>query len=324
MLSHGIPRPDMEATKVKLDRYDQLPLGLYECDYRRWVMYVTGSHFKWTSRRYPVGPVAVEIGVESGNWDYIENLIADTRAGWDGKPAEPIVTMSLRMEFIPRNQKEMFWTNYNRRGLEFPHIQSLAIEHDLKYETLREGISKRPNILKNPEKWGDVLAHYSEMNRQPRNLSNFMLPGKTDDRFGDVWSYRFADSGYEGGLGDGVELKIDKEGFKSLARYFVPKFRLARSSMSKKMPEVANSLEKKLFVDWLSSAAKVYEIPEQEMAGAIISIQSPIDFDLVPEEPFGFDFSSPRSDFARWVVDDIFDFFRDLLKGRRKTSIVPY
>lgn len=325
MLARGIPRPDIEAAAAKLAKYEIIPVGLYNYGNRRWETYITGNSFKWSSKRYPIESTVVEIELESGLYDYIENLIADTRVGWSGKPAEPIIIKRLRIEFIPKSQREMYWTNYGERGPEYPHIQSLVIGHDLEDGSFDKGIAKRPSNLKNPKEWRKVLEHYAELNRKPKVVSSFILPAEQGARLRGTEDYFYPDYGYGGGLGEGMTLRIDEKYFKSVARFLVPRLRLAQSSMSKELPKAVVDMEKKLFVDWLNRAAEVYEIPEQEVAEAVFSAQTPIDFDLVAEEPVEFDFSSPITRFVEDLFDDIvdiIDFFRELFGGRR-TSITP-
>lgn len=326
MLARGIPEPDIETVAAKLARYESIPLGLYDYDCTKWVTYITGNSFKWSSRRYPIGPAVVQIELGSSSFDFIENLIADTRVGWSGKPTEPITAKHLRIEFIPKSQKEMFWTNYGRQSPEYPHIQYLIINHDLEDDSFDKRIARRPEILKNPKKWAEVLDFYAEKNRKPKAMSNVMLPGEQDEWWSglrEVGDYSHPNEGYEGGIGGDVTLQIDKKSFKSFAKSLVPRLRLAQSSMSKAMPEAVADTEKMLFVGWLNKAAEVYEIPEQNLAEAIVSSQAPIDFDSVPEESVEFDFGSASSKFARDLFDDMVDFFREIFRRRRGTSIVP-
>lgn len=281
MSSLVLQKSDIVLATSKLDRFEAIPMGLYNHRFSRMYNFVTEFDFYWTSRRYRLGRrTGLEIDLESSHFNPLENYVAGDYEEFCGvKPIPPMTTRNVVIEIIPKKHAKLAWFTYKR---ESRLIESLKIEHNLDNNILDCSVYRKMECYKRPDDWEKVEEEYEEINRRNKVLYEKKF---YEECVRDM--HPPLPRGYWNREEDEA-FKVDEPMFKEFMRKVIPKVRLTRSSLSKKLPDIIFEEEKRLFIDLLHNSAGVYGISEQDIAPAILSAQNPIDFNVhAEEEPKG-------------------------------------
>lgn len=277
----------------QLEKSEIVPVGLYQHRPKKWGDYITGNTFNWTSKIFFLEDVAIEIELEAWLESPIENFIVGEYVEVSSiKPQPEFRSRKVAVEIIPKTEMKPGWDKFRSPEKPVDIIDTLVVEHVLEAgfdlrgdgykipDKIEYSICRRPGAYKNPKEWERIKEFYEKMNRERRPLYRQMF-GERLAKLHEAspplprgwWRSEYEEV-----------FQFDEEKFKEFMRNIIPRLRLGRSYLSKKLPGVLFEEEKSLFIDLLYKAVEVYGLPEQSIAHAVASAQDPVDFDIGAED----------------------------------------
>jgi len=268
-----------------MNDYRELHLGLYEHRPRKFGEFITQNDFEWSTKTlYPkaLRGTGIEFGMTSSLETPLENFVCQGSEHYHGIERKPYFDVKeVYIELLPKEKltwKEIvFGFRYDEnfeKTLKVKHHLCSGLDGALSEldDKVEYEIHRRSKRSKDPEYWEDEKKRFEEHNKKFRMALGLPV---NEPSIHDIDPFPSESWGHA----DGLDL-----GETSMRAFFaqnLPKFRFARSWLSKRLPEVLYAEEKSAFAGVVAKAAEIYSLGAGSVSAAIGSVENQTDFGTV-------------------------------------------